>query len=625
MVLLDLPRDVIYSIISLGNLSVMDVLRLSETNSRMYYVLRSEFLWKKLYKDNWGDLLDSYELCLPGELDDLGTSYFKRSLTLFHRQQHLEHELGMYYILSPTHNITMFLDKFTTDPYYIPIIYNLLQWERTRISTNLLFQTSYSDLTRVAVLTNLMYAQNYRVALRYCEYVDNTEDFDEVSLEYSLFRLSFFDPASQDLAKDRRRSLEKIKVVLHREIYVKLLTLGKIGNFTYKSTPKGETMTFRNERSFIKFVLKVAKLIMSNFSYQKIFSIVDSDKYGDTLFLEDCSILRIYSGLCKGGDQWILSILSKCLQEFMDEFSLFIGTKPVDFKALVTKKFLKINKYFFMVRPIGDVYKVEVFSYAELAANLRTNNYDNVTMNNFLSPITVKDTLNMIRKMECLDSVSSIANTERGFLGGLSTMDLIWSLFMNHQDVEFVSFLVGMHKVAIDTKRLKQYMSVTNNFIHFNSIYRIARKSQKTHLLEEELLVPSDINDHEISRSCFSLLERDSLVSFEKIFHNLFTGKGFIKDDVISTGSIVRHSRFGTLGINFGKVKTFSLGPKYLQVYSSSKSTDVYRENSLVKIDEFHYDSTLYLLKSCGLDILGLFFFAGVQASDSNIQFVPFA
>lgn len=641
MNVLNLSLDVWSYIINIGELGISDVLHLMQTNRQLNSLLKHNVIWYKLVHDRYLKVLIDYDVeSVKPLIDDKDNIEFY-SLTI----DYYKKELYFKRFLESESDIRRYLDLFVQDHDYLPILYNYQQ----QFNESILQGKLYIDLKRPAFVLNLLIAQEYKLAFQYFNTLLNNENSDcSPSLyERFWFKVSLFDKGSHKYIHFRSQKLKEIFNKLHQEIVIKkFYNRTKNGNIILHQHPNNEkdTLVFENEDHFNQLTVEIFRLTLSCFKFDNpMVSKYDHlvfNNYCKSYFLEDFSILRVYGNNIKGHPFLIMSILMKVMHEFLlSKYNIkFQGHENFeDITINMTPTYLRLRNHVFSFdRKILHLHtQFEVYTIDEVIRNLRDRSYFEVSK--FIEPLDFKYITECYLHLDYFlgaKSLSTIIRPDNYFESNLPVsltvlLDKDLSL-VTYEDYLFLKLICKFvqdkdsNNELLDTMFCSEFektLNSMNNFIHFNAIYQVFNDNKtKQNRLRQHFFTDSDNS----FTSNFNLSDPSSKISLSKILQSYHCSEPTIQNK-FQGGSIIKHKKFICYGIVLGKVIASNNNIVYYRVYTTKRSVECYREDSMILIDNSTpnmSDIISFVINSCGIDILGLLFYKGLQINGDFPRFV---
>jgi len=614
-----LPVDILELVVDTGNLSVNDVLSLSSTNRTLRSKLTCETIWNRLFSANWGHVLFSYSI--PVEpvppKSSLPPSFAK--CVWFNCLHTTIWGLINRYTPRGNTNFTVLLDQVLENPMYIPILVNI----QPGLAPDLAVSSHIVDISREALVTNLLLACNYKLGFQFISKIYSQPACCH-SLETLWLQLDYFNRHLSSLIQNRHGKLSRIRYLLHHEIYVNYIK--------YRRSPtvyvSNDHLHFKNEKAMVLLVLKISKVVLAQFSCIGIDkSYVDLERYFDDFFLEDYSILQVYSNMAKGHPMLIMSILIEEIHTFFKKFKIHINRTPCGLDIKLTKNFIKLRNYYLFLRPVNTTrhpYAIEIFTTKQVVSFLRGNfGYDEQKISQYLLPLTALDIIETFMNVK-VPSISTLFAQER-----MATDSAIVKV-SNWDDFEFVQFiskflnyeLRGGYRDFNYCSQFHKYMAKLNYFIHLKTIYKMIEKDDaKATMLTTYFNSQTTLSHFQFPR--FTLTSQDITTFYSRVLGSIFNHQEVTKTGKFPTGTIVHHHRFNVDGIVVAS--TTSQEHEYHYVYTTNNTIEVYESTSITAIagdknTQFHHLTNVY--NKCRHDIVGFLLFRAIDID--TMTFVPF-
>ncbi|CAH2353815.1 hypothetical protein CLIB1423_12S03532 [[Candida] railenensis] len=343
MSLEQVPADIWLRIVRCG-LSFQDLLCITSLSRTIHsQLIDDEYLWNFVCFDRWERVYADYEIPIPYTCK----GYDKARL--YYGDQCLFISQLELYDPNSEHNYDYFEERFSTDPKFIPILYNYCKENEICVD-----EFNPIGLTEISLATKLLVAAIRHLGIIYFHplieemagknMVKAVRNLD-VSPDYEQFwfRFSLFDDASHRLVEARRKKLSEISEILRKRIYVGMLLHEENGGILKYDT-SNRTIYFEEQSSFEAFLYRVVRLILKKLTIK----VHDghSETYMGGYYLEDFSILRIYSNEVIGHTFLRNAIVMKVISQFFKGMSIFV--KGVDekigpIKVSLSKNFLSVN------------------------------------------------------------------------------------------------------------------------------------------------------------------------------------------------------------------------------------------------------------------------------------------
>lgn len=644
MHIVDFSLDVWKLIIDHGQLEIGDVLNMMLTCKPLAVTLRHNLIWYTLLYDNYLKALEWFDLDRAKEimkcresLNHRELEYFDLCMTFYQKDRKFRDLL-----MKNNNDIRYYLDEFSEDDDYIPIIYNLCENLRKRY-TEMIIEGEDIPIGVQGICLNLLKSHTFRIGMKYVAGVVNTPDFQNPpSLEQFWLHVSLLDPNAFEMVKYRSIAMKKIAKLLHTEITTRMFYNMK-GTTDIQLIMKDnlpDILVFKDEDTLIKLIIHMFKLILSCLEFNNpLIPLEDKlvlDKYSKSYYIEDFSILRIYSGQVKGHPFLLMSILIKVVEEFLTnryEIRLQGFEEPQTIQMDITSTYLRVRQYLFSFdRKILTLSAdFEIYTVNEVVQNLRDRSYFEISK--FIEPLGFKYIvdcyLNLDYFMDCKSlglilrpdfyfikgsTVSSLGDASYGLVS-YKHYSFIKLICRYIQDKETDTRLLG----SIFCQELEKMLNQMNTFIHFRTVYQLLDKTPN----KQEQIKRYFFNEGSANFSFTNCLDLQgsigSKVSFDRIFNS--SVDAFTTEE---TGAIIRHNKFDNFGVIIGKLINIG-GTTFYRVYTTKRTFEMYSEQSVTVVDakSNHLPQLMnFVIKSCGEEILSLMTFSKLINPNNNPKFV---
>lgn len=346
----DIPLDS-WKIIS-SHVNPSDIGKLSLCSKALRVYLSDNELWYDILCDNWIDMLYDYEL--PGaiklKLEKVHASgyYYKKAISFLQKEHQFEIFLDQYDLNSQIYNLENGLDLFTYDTHYIPVMYNTLKRLKSGLYDDINQRSVFQLIPKISFIENLLVSQNHTLGYNFLDSISEEElkSTNPEYLENFWFKVSLFDKSFHHLVHHRTSFYKRCHDILYQKFFIEV-----IYNGTNKvSLQEAESViNFYDASTFNRFVESITHTILKTFfSFHKVTAGEGRDYYSRT-YLEDFSIIRVYSGNAFGSNNVIQSILVKLIHDFFASYSIRIGYKePIGVLLRATNTLLKIGPDFYV-------------------------------------------------------------------------------------------------------------------------------------------------------------------------------------------------------------------------------------------------------------------------------------
>lgn len=610
MPLTDLSVDIWYNIIKKGLLRPSDFVNLIKSNVSLYKLLNTDLMWSSIGHNQLTILLH-YEL-EPATQTNLNSLQVKASIAkrLTWKEKRIINILEEYELHDS--NIAKYLDLFSCDPDYIPIVIGQIESLEDQMDACLDVNASFDKFAKLSLLHNLLSAQNIRIFWKSIEtYHESSSKVQDDSYENFWFRISFFDKSFHRLVAQRSKAFTTIKKWLHYEIFIDELVNQRrksIKLITKGDSTRRYTILFSDKSSIVKFIVRCMRIVC------KYFQPFDTSRIEQGYTLEDFSIMRIYSHYANGHPLLLMSIMVRIVQDFLLAFIIQLPNTVIDLKLTITKNFIRLFNYFLKLTYNHQLktYYVLAFTMLNVTDYMRVSlNYNDDAISNMLEPVSLKYLIEFF-----LNTISPIYNTSMPRARGV-TIDSINSnieidkyfqrklAVIQPQEFEFIKY-IGRYFICNSSDEpnkliFKKLFFTSNNFIYFKSIMDLKN-------LENLLKRLLGLNSGDISLprifelNNFNYFNERWTKSFNPHFGNIENSESSL------LGNVVYHSKFQTLGIVTNCYETES---RY-QIITIDRELEVYNASSIIPLSEINCDRVKllkFVIYSCGIDILGLLFF----------------
>lgn len=648
MDILDLSLDIWTYIIEKGQLDIADVLRLICVNRRLHNLLKHNSIWYRIIYDRYLLIQLHYDIKTAQDLvdkrnDTSGLVDFYCITMGFYRK-----ELKLGEDLERTDDVRQFLDHYVDDDDYLPISYNYF-YNNSRRTT---YMDGYiSNLTKRSIILNLLIAQSYKLAMNYFyELLKDVNIDSPSSFEEFWFKVSLFDKGSHSMIHARNQTLKRIHDKLHQEITIKQFynRKGSIQLIPCLDLEHGkDILILPDNRSLIHLIIRIFQITLSSLTFNNsLISRIDEvvyDKYCKSYFLEDFSLLRLYSGAVKGHPFLIMAILMKVIDEFLllkYVIKSAVTGEIIKVNVTMTSTYLKVGKYLFSFdRKVLTMFSnFEVYTIDEVVQNLRERSYFEISK--FIEPLDFRYIVECYLHLDYfLDarSLNTILRPDYYFnhsvIDNSSLQEKDYNM-ITVDDYNFIKLLCRymQDKTSdndlLDTMFCKEFeasLNHLNNFIHFRSFFGLFKDNEvKQKILRNYFFKADSLGS--IMTTNFNLNDPTSKISLQKINHKYPYDVNTNLDDTFKSGQIIKHLKFDTYGIVLGRVVTNNNEFEYYRILTTKKTTECYNGTSMTCITPDTHnvnEITNFVLKSCGEDVLGLLFFKDLVKSSSSLRFIP--
>lgn len=664
MKIYDLPTDIWHRIVRIGIedlqiLNISDILNLSAVNRLLYGLLQDNAIWYHIFRWYYFDLLHEYGIT-DLICDDLQVtakytsdiSYFDRTMFYYDKEILFRNCIQKYKPRDEVYNIAYFLDKFTDDFDYIPIIKNYVENERRsqHISDN---EHWTFDITRRSLACNLINAYNFKLGINFFgKFIKDSIHPTPSLFEGFWLKTNLFDKAYPEMVFHRRTKLNEVYKLLYKEINLHILLHKSWGNkVLLKQTTETSksTIVMIDNKTFGKFMWHILRLILSVFGRNCTFySPNESLEYMENYCLEDFSILRLYREEVKGHPILLYSILMKILDEtIFSKYDFQIGEIGVASTVAMkmTSAFLIIGDHYFLIpKDATSFYTIEHYTFQQVIRYLRSefNLSTFAQISRYMKPLDLKDMLTYFLNLDTkygAKSIYSLSHPESKLLSSnpliTSEKFLVGYKLEEYQFAKFVcSFLQNDYNEKGLTKfmlcsEFEKYFNQSNNFIYFRALIdAIQLEPSKIKMITDYFKL--NLSDRsKIFQNNFDLLNPiNSKIAFGRICPKLdgsnttnCDGKNFDK------GMLVYHTKFNSLGVIINIINRNGSGSNvsYCKVYTSQGYVETYSALSLRKIANCVTNMagpiTNCFLDICGIDVFGLLHCSSFKNGIESPQF----
>lgn len=593
----DLPLHLAQEIVK--NLQVEDVFQLSYTSRKLRLVYTHESIWKQLQEISWGRTSKGYGLENSKTLSfEQAVEYYKRQLKIMH--------LIERYTPEGDYNFTVLLDEIIDDFDNIPVLVRIYQNIQYSIEQSMK-GNGVIDISKYSLIINLILALNFKLGYQFLDRVGIETSLEELCVKFDIFQKPF-----HHLIQNRQIKFDLIDKLLYQKVYIKTLKYQS----NLKITLVGQNINFHSERTYVRFVSQIAKIILSTFSCK--LDIDNLEEYFDNFYLEDYSILHVYSNISKGHPLILMSIIIDQLTRFLSPFTIYINDEPVSLDIILTKNFIQVKNCYLFLNPLNhpkQPFEIEMYSEREVRNLLRFDfGYNDAKIKTYLSPVGYEYFMESFITLN-VPSVSSISPTNQS---------------INYQDYQFIKFIfkfikyqpLGNYQDFVYCSEFFKYLSKLNYFIYLKSIYATIDKAKESMLLNYSQ--PQEAMNH-FKYPDFTLTSKDCTLFFNIVRKSIFNSRHIVQSSAFPAGSVVQHARFKRFGIVLGSFEMEDGDSKYIFVYTTNDSVEIYDTNSIspaptnpkVKLAQLQH-----VYNSCSLDTLGLLFCHGIDMD--NYKFIAY-
>ncbi|CAH6723096.1 hypothetical protein CLIB1444_13S00232 [[Candida] jaroonii] len=645
----DLSLDIWNYIIHEGQLDITDVIRLLCVNNRLRNLLKHNSIWYRIIYDRYLSIQIQYDIKAAQDLVDKRNNtsssidFYSLSMQFYRKEVKLGREL------QNCNDIRKFLDTYVDDDDYLPIIYNYYYKMQEVLPRS---KRDSLGLRMRAVALNLLIAQSYKLAMNYFyDLLKNVNLTSPSSFEEFWFKVSLFDKGSHSMIQSRNHTLNKIYDKLHQEITIKQFynrkgSIQLLPNSGHDGSGK-DVLIIQDNNSLIYLIIKIFQITLSCLRFNNsLISQIDEvvyDKYCKSYFLEDFSLLRLYSGAVKGHPFLIMAILMKVLEEFLlSKYVIKSGTTGdvVNVTITMTSTYLKVGKYLFSFdRKVLTMFSnFEVYTIDEVVQNLRDRSYFEISK--FIEPLDFKYIIECYLHLDYfLDarSLNTILRPDYYFNHSVIDNSSLQEKDYNMITIDDYNFIKLMCRYMqdktsdndlLDTMFCREFeasLNHLNNFIHFRSFFKLFKDNEDKQKTIVNFFMRTHSN-YSIVTGNFDLNDPSSKISLSKINSKYPFNINNGSNDSFTSGQIIKHIKFDTYGIVLGRVLTGNNDFEYYRIFTTKKTRECYNGTSMTCINSDTPnvdDITEFVLKSCGEDILGLLFFEDLVKSSTCLTFKP--
>lgn len=585
----DLPPFICDQIVLWGDLEVEDVISLSFLSRKLRLLYTSESIWKRLYELHWGLIGRLYGL----EEENIGLM-FERSVKCYNRHLKIMTMVNQY---SPKtdYNFIGFMDSIIDDPMNIPVLVRIEKMMQRSIDQSMKKNIDYIDISKHSVVLNMILALNFKIGY---ESLNNT--IEETSFELVLLKIDIFSKSFHHLIENRNIKISLIERLLHDQIYIKRLKYHKNHRIQLIND---NIINFDHEITYTKFVTKIAKIILSTFSCKRL-NLDNFQQYFDDFYIEDYSILFIYSDLSKGHPKVLMSIILERLKNFLDQFKIYINDELIEIDIRLTKDFIRLPYGVYLyLNPVNNKYhpyEIKIQNESQVRNLLRFRfGFSDDKIKQYVSSITCQDLLQDILET----TVPSISDTIKS-----STQNHINT--RNFHDDQFIKLLIKMvvYKSNPDhgfSLNIFKSLSRLNNFIYLKSIYSTIKHDEAKVSMFTRFTQKMALEDSKFEK--FTLTSQDCKLLFESIRKLINTHHHKTQSSPFPTGSVVRHKRSQLLGIVVSSFEEPEAN--YIIVYSTNDLIEIFDANSIDPLPtnpKIKLEQLTQFYNTCSSDVLGL-------------------
>lgn len=644
----DLPLEIWLHLLDLtvgqGNgVDVKDIFNLSLVNSRMRRMMTKNVLWYDIFNLKYGFKIRSFGLNpkLKGfqafknrhYCFEPTVKYYEMTLEVYMKEVNLIHLAPKYHPIKNEYNLSFFLDTFGKDSRLIAVF----QSYKKKLHENLFKDQSLVLISPLSLVENLIYSHTFKIALHNFEEICKNDFQENLSsdFEWFWFSIGLFDPAFDELLHHRSKKLKVISDKID-DLILNILDSGKF-EVELNRHPPGEgskpILTFSGEKVFIRVFSSLIKVVSGEIGMKRAsqeFSEGESENKG--YFLEDYSLMRIYSNYNRGHPYLVLSILMKTIHDNIScKYAVqILGLQAVELNVFISFGFLCINNHYFKISNNASALEIYHFRKRDVI-NHMVNNLgirSRHELEEKLAPITLKRLVTTFLQLRGNEDIIHSPNRrliERG-VAELSKKDS--SKFepipvpYKCEDFYFAidlceSIFNRVHPdIILSFQRPDEFdrtVSIGRNFIHVPTILKMQTCS--------EILGPirgntsGDIIKNIIGDQYLSVKDAPNFEKGRKVG--------------LKVGSIVKHKRFNSIGIilNFLEGAQGVEDSTYVRVISVFGRIEVY---NTAYLNQIQYHSPLEklkflfsLLRTSG-DVIGLLYFKSIKFESSEISFVTY-
>lgn len=544
-------------------------------------LIGEDYVWDRVYYRICGKTLMDYTIELPLSqalgflsLRPLG---YTRAAAFYRKFCHFRQALDQYDALAL--NVAHFVAAFTTDTDYIAVATLYL---KECLAT-------LEDLSRVALVQNLLHCQNYRLGFEYMSRLTGTgvptlatiPHFAEY--ENFWFRLSHFDKCSHRLVLARMDKFGVIARALHQRVMADVASGNGCGFDYVERGNKRPQLYFDDDWAVVQFVVKVIGITLSTLGSDN-----STSRYMASHYLEDFSVLRLYANEVMGHPMVVSAVVLKALSDFTAQFEIVVGDGH-GLDVTLTKHFVHVNNHFVLIdtKTTTGNYNVKVFTRRQVIERLRRSHSIHTAdqILSFLSPVDLGFLMRYFLTLELSgygQLVSSFLETEDH--GEAMARWFPTSLVgISRDDFKLVQFGYG----CVQTSGLPPPPSAVaatfghlNNFIHYSALCDIVQKQRGT-LAALRLVEPGAITMASICQGLDTGTQDSSLV-----------------------GALVSHTRLHVYGVVVGVVSRGA--SHYCKVYTQFGTLETFRRESVQTVTD--KATVTAFVRHSAIDVLGLIF-----------------
>lgn len=624
------PLDIWNYIIEFGHLTIQDVLNLLVVNKQLHLLLKHNSVWQRIVFAAYLDSQLQFGLHAATATNTNFIDYFKLCMKFYHKDLKYRNA-----IKNNNPDIRYFLDMFSTDSDYLPILYRYYQeLPSTYLAANL-------SLAEKSITKSLLQAQCALLGFSYFDKIfqGSVDVNNPLELENFWFHTSLLDKNCHRLVHSRAEILNKVFSLLHKEIEINTF-FNRSRSLDIQLVPvdgEKDVLILLDGDTLMQLIIQIFRLTLSCLEFSNPLMSTDDpvvyDKYTNSYFLEDFSILRVYNGQVKGHPFIIMAILIKVINEFL--FSKYhIKFEGLDHYEKVqinmTSTYLRVRNHLFSFdrTALSSYTNFNVYSIDEVVSHLRDRSYFEISK--FIEPLEFKyvvecflhlDTFMDARSLNTILRPDYYFNQPLVALKRFSDYDFD---FITPHDYSFMKLIcrylqdINSNNDFLDKMFCSEFeatMNRLNNLIYFNVIHKIFKGTpSKLQKFEDHFL--EGRYDWVFSKT-FDLHDANSKISLRRILkHCPYSEVGH---GIFIPGVIVHHTKFDTYGILLGRVITNNDNVYYYRVFTTKKTMECYNVNSISVIDSRtkNLDYLVnFVIKSCGEDILGTLFFNKLVYND---------